>query len=178
MSGMRYQEIAQKPFEILDLTSLTKEEFEALVPGFEVQFQARMREWRLDGKPRTKRSYSTYLNCPLPSPADRLLFILAFVKNNPVQTFHGRAFGMAQSKANQWIRVLLPVLGAALRCQGDTPARSVQALTRRLGGDGAAGAGVEAAPLFVMTEPNDGLGGPAIRLNKKAVIAARKNVTP
>ena len=45
----------------------------------------------------------------------------------------GRLFGMGQSKANQWIHVLLPVLLAALRTLGDAPARSLTALAQRLG---------------------------------------------
>ena len=40
---------------------------------------------------------------------------------------------MGQSKANQWIHVLLPVLLAALRTLGDAPARSLAALAQRLG---------------------------------------------
>ena len=40
---------------------------------------------------------------------------------------------MRQSKANQWIHVLLPALLAALRTLGDAPARSLAALAQRLG---------------------------------------------
>jgi hypothetical protein len=40
---------------------------------------------------------------------------------------------MGQSKANQWIHVLLPALQAALRTLGDSPARSLSALAQRLG---------------------------------------------
>jgi hypothetical protein len=40
---------------------------------------------------------------------------------------------MGQSKANQWIHVLLPVLLTALRSLGDAPARSLSALAQRLG---------------------------------------------
>jgi hypothetical protein len=36
-----------------------------------------MRAWRLDGKPRIARQFSVYKNCPLPTPEDRLFFILA-----------------------------------------------------------------------------------------------------
>ncbi|MDH3602462.1 MAG: hypothetical protein OEU26_22840, partial [Candidatus Tectomicrobia bacterium] len=39
----------------LDLTSLTLDEFEQLVPPFEAAFQAHMAQWRLDGKPRISR---------------------------------------------------------------------------------------------------------------------------
>jgi hypothetical protein len=96
------------------LTSLTLEEFQQLVPPFEAAFHAHMAVWRLDGKPRTARRFTVYENCPLPTPQDRLLFILAYVKTYSLQVVQGRLFSMGQSKANQWIHVLLPCLLAAL----------------------------------------------------------------
>src|SRR5438876_3508181 len=92
-----------------------------------------MAAWRLDGKPRTARRFTVYPNCPLPTPEDRLLFILAYVKTYSLQVVQGRLFGMGQSKANQWIHVLLPVLLTALRTLGDAPARSLTAHAQRLG---------------------------------------------
>ena len=73
--SMRYADVSQKERKILDLTSLTVEEFDQLVPAFEEAFQERMKEWCLDGKKRTGRKYQTYMNCPLPTPEDRLLFL-------------------------------------------------------------------------------------------------------
>ncbi len=68
MSGLRYADLVRKPTDVLDMTSLTPEEFELLVPALETAFQAHMAEWRLDGKQRTARRYTTYRNCPLPTP--------------------------------------------------------------------------------------------------------------
>src|SRR3954462_30780 len=133
MAGVRFADLQSRPTEFLDLTSLTLDEFRQLVPPFEAAFQAHMAAWRLDGKPRTARRFSVYNNCPLPTPEDRLLFILAYVKTYSLQVVQGRLFGMGQSKANQWIHVLLPVLLAALRTLGDAPARSLSALAQRLG---------------------------------------------
>ena len=115
------------------LTSVTLDEFQALVPPFEAAFQAPMAAWRLDGKPRTARQFAVYKNCPLPTPEERLLFILAYVKTYSLQVVQGRLFGMGQSKANQWIHVLLPALLAALRTLSDAPTRSLAALAQRLG---------------------------------------------
>lgn len=53
-----------------------------------------MAEWRLDGQPRTARRYTTYHNCPLLSPEDRLLFILVYLKTYALQVVHGRLFGI------------------------------------------------------------------------------------
>jgi hypothetical protein len=112
---------------------LTLDEFEQVVPPFEAAFQAHMAHWRLDGKPRTSRQFSVYKNCPLPTPEDRLFFLLTYLKTYSLQVVQGRLFGMGQSKANKWIHILLPALQVALRTLGDSPARSLAALAQRLG---------------------------------------------
>src|SRR6266702_1657427 len=133
MASLRFTDVQDRPTEFLDFTSLTLDEFQQLVPPFEAAFQAHMAVWRLDGKPRTARQFAVYSNCPLPTPEERLLFILAYIKTYALQVVQGRLFGMGQSKANQWMHVLLPVLLAALRTLGDAPARSLTALAQRLG---------------------------------------------
>jgi hypothetical protein len=180
MAGLRFSSIQTKPTEILDLTSLTLDEFQLLVPPFEAAFQDYMREWRLDGKPRIARRYTTYTNCPLPLAEDRLLFILVYLKTNPLQVAHGCMFGMPQNKANQWIHVLLPVLRTSLRTLGDAPSRSLVALAQRLDvtlADLGAGApsSTQNVPLFVTTGVSDASCAPKIRMNRKAAIAARKS---
>src|SRR6516164_9772598 len=133
MAHVQFTDVQSRPLEFLDLTSLTLDEFQQLVPPFEAAFQAHLAAWRLDGKPRTARRCTVYKNCPLPTPEDRLFFILVYLKTYALQVVHGRLFGMGQSKANQWIHVLLPALLAALRTLGDAPARSLTALAQRLG---------------------------------------------
>src|SRR5919201_640429 len=125
MAHVQFTDVQDRPTEFLDVTSLTLDEFQQLIPPLEAAFQAHMAAWRLDGKPRTARRFSVYQNCPLPTPEDRLLFILAYVKTYALQVVQGRLFGMGQSKANQWTHVLLPCLLAVLRALGDAPARSL-----------------------------------------------------
>ena len=62
MGSLRFIDIQTCPTEVLDLTSLTVDEFRQLVPPFEAAFQAQMAQWRLDGRPRTARRYTTYQN--------------------------------------------------------------------------------------------------------------------
>jgi hypothetical protein len=181
MDGLRFSTIQSRPTEILDLTSLTLDEFQILVAPFEAAFQEYMREWRLDGKPRTARSYTTYTNCPLPRAEDRLLFILVYLKTNSLQVAHGRMFGMPQNKANQWIHVLLPVLRSSLRTLGDAPSRSLGALAKCLDLgladlDVPASSSATSSPLFVTMVPSDASHVLKTRMNRKAAIAARKNV--
>src|ERR671936_1710380 len=133
MAHVQFANLQSRPTQLLDFTSLTLDESQQLVPPFEAAFQAHMARWRLDGKPRTTRQFSVYKNCPLPTPHDRLFFLLTYLKTYSLQVVQGRLFGMGQSKANQWIHVLLPALLAALRTLGDAPARSLTALAQRLG---------------------------------------------
>ena len=133
MAGVQFIDVQSRPMELLDFTSLTLEEFQILLPPFEAAFQAHMAAWRLDGKPRTARQFAVYQNCPLPTPEDRLFFLLTYLKTYTLQVVQGRLFGMRQSKAKQWIHVLLPALLSALRTLGDAPTRSLTALAQRLG---------------------------------------------
>ena len=195
MAGLRFTDLQSRPMEFLDLTSLTLDEFQHLVPSFEAAFHAHMATWRLDGKLRTARRFTVYENCPLPTPEDRLLFILAYLKTYALQVVQGRLFGMSQSKAHQWIHVLLPVLLAALRTLGDAPARSLAALAQRLGVSEADATSVVGAleeeptpvvaapatapdsPLLPMTGLSGASSAPTTLLNRKSVIAARKKTT-
>jgi hypothetical protein len=196
MTGVRFTDVQARPIEFLDMTSLTLDEFQQLVPPFEAAFQAHMAMWRLDGKPRTARQFAVYKNCPLPTPEDRLFFVLTYLKTYSLQVVQGRLFGMGQSKANQWIHVLLPALQAALRTLGDTPARSLTALAQRLGVSVADAATIVTplaeepapaadvpgvvplvSPLLPMTAPNGASSAPKTLLNRRHVIAARKKTT-
>jgi len=194
MASVRFTDLQSRPMEFLDFTSVTLDEFQQLVPPFETAFHARMAAWRMDGKRRTARRFTVYKNCPLPTPEDRLLFILVYLKTYTLQVVQGRLFGMVQGKANQWIHVLSPALLAALRALGDAPARSLSALAQRLGISEADAATVVApleaepalvatvpttapAPLLPMTGPNGASSAPRTLWNRRTVIAARKKTT-
>ncbi len=195
MAHLQFTDVQDRPTEFLDLTSVTLDEFQQLLPPFEAAFHAHMATWRLDGKPRTARQFSVYKNCPLPTPEDRLFFLLTYLKTYSLQVVQGRLFGMGQSKANQWIHVLLPALLAALRTLGDAPARSLTALAQRLGVSeadaatvvtpqaeeatpvAASPAAVPVSPLLPMTGRNGASSAPKTLLHRRNVRAARKRTT-
>lgn len=186
MGRFWYQDVAGDAERLLALTSLTEPEFGALVAPFETAFVAYMAEWTLEGKPRQHRRYVAYTNSPLPTPEDRLLFILSYLKQNPTQEYHGVVFALPQNKVNQWVHTLFPVLQIAFRGLGDAPCRSHAALAERLGTTLAAttaeqpadpSPGADTSPLFVTTVPSDPSRAPRTRLNKPSTIAARKSAT-
>src|SRR5216683_7321958 len=195
MAGVRFTELQSRPMEFLDFISLTLDEFQQLIPSFEAAFHARMAAWRMDGKPRTARQLSVDKNCPLSTPEDRLFFLLTSLKTYSIQVVQGHLFGMGQSKATQWIPILLPVLLAALRALGDAPARSLTALAQRLGVSEADAAPVvapleeapapvvtgpaatSASPLWPMMGRNDASSAPKTLLHRRTVRAGRKRTT-
>ena len=131
----------------------------------------------------------------MPTPEDRLFFLLTYLKTYALQVVHWRLFGMLQGKANQWIHVLLPVLLAALRTLGDAPARSLAALAQRLGvaeADAATVVGplkeesapgspilaaTPASPLVPMTGRNDASSAPKTLVSRQTVRAGRRKPT-
>jgi hypothetical protein len=118
------EEVTQRAGSLRALTGLTEAEFQALRPHFEQAFVTYMHDRTIDGHPRTSRRDSAYDTCPLPTMADKRLFILTSLKQNPIQEVQGQLFGMSQSNANKWIHVRHPVLNQALADQERLPART------------------------------------------------------
>ena len=172
-----YASERDKAYQILNLTSLTVEEFEQLLEPFEQAFVRHMNLWTMEGKPRTARAYTPYANSPLPTPEDRLLFVLTYLKVASLQVAHGALFGMTQPNANKWLHLLLIVLHQALRDLGDAPARHLLALRERLSELQAEEQAQDAAaPLFITMARSDRLSARTTMLSRKRTIAARKSV--
>jgi hypothetical protein len=170
-----YEEVTQRAGSLRSLTGLTEAEFQALLPHFEQSLVTYMYDRTIEGQPRTSRRYSTYGTCPLPTTADKLLFILTYLKQNPIQEVQGQLFGMSQSNANTWIHLLHPVLNQALADQELLPARTADDL-----------AAMRARPpteasapssLFFMMGPNDQSSVRKTRRSSKSITVGRKNAT-
>jgi len=142
-----YEEVTHRAGSLRAMTGLTELEFTALLPPFEHAFLASMNDHTLDGQPRPSRRYSTYENSPLPTMADKRLFMLSSLKHNPIQEMHGPLFGMSQTNANTWIHRRHPVLNQALANQHLLPARTADELAGLFARQEADGA--TTAPFFL-----------------------------
>jgi Helix-turn-helix of DDE superfamily endonuclease len=167
-----YEEVTQRAGSVRSLTGLTAAEFQALLPHFEQAFMTYLQDRTIDGQPRTSRRYTTYGTCPLPTIADKLLFILTYLKQNPIQEVQGQLFGMSQSNANKWIHLLHPVLNQALANQELLPARTAAEFADMFKTDRRS-----ATPLFGMMAPNVRFNARPILKNNKNTIVARRSVT-
>ena len=170
-----YEEVTQRARSLRSMTGLTEAEFTALLPHFEQALVTYMQDRTIDGQPRTSRRYRPYKACPLPTVADKLLFILTYVKQNPIQEVQGQLFGMSQSNANKWIHLLHPVLNQALAVQELLPARTADDLATML--TPSATEPPARTPLFFMMGPNDQSNAPKTLRISKSITAARRNAT-
>jgi hypothetical protein len=170
-----YEEVTQRAGSLRSMTGLTEAEFTALLPHFEHALVAYLQDRTIDGQPRTSRRYRTYETCPLPTMADKLLFILTYLKQHPIQAVQGQLFGMSQSNANKWMHLLHPVLNRARTDQERLPARTADALAARLTTPPTEAP--SSSRLFFMMGPNDQSSGrKTLRISKRMTVA-RRSVT-
>jgi hypothetical protein len=122
---MRYDKVRKNSSQMLSLTGFTVLEFEALLPTFKYEWEEYYSHYTLTGKVRERISYGRKTGL-LPMISDKLLFILSYLKNNPLQEYHGATYGMTQPQCNKWIHLLLELLVKTLKTLRELPDRSSQ----------------------------------------------------
>jgi hypothetical protein len=85
---LTYENLKNKPKELLSATGLTVEEFEYLLPAFEAAYQTKYAHQTADGKVRQRR-VGAGAKGKLQRIEDKLLFILVYQKTYPLQTMQG-----------------------------------------------------------------------------------------
>jgi hypothetical protein len=120
---LRYEELKTKPRKLLALTSLAPNEFEDLMPAFERAYLKTYPPSKTIAGKRRKRKPGAGRKGSLTSIEQKLLFALVYQKSYPLQSVLGELFGMEQSRANEWIHRLLPILKQALDDLGMMPER-------------------------------------------------------
>ena len=128
---MQYDKLKKRPVQFLSVTGLEVAEFNYLLPYFREHWDAYMRCYTLEGKPRLRQSYPRK-DSVLPNVADKLIFLLIYLKTNPIQEHHAASFGMTQSQANIRIHLYCDSLRKALKTLGELPERNEYRLSRIL----------------------------------------------
>ena len=130
------------------------------------------------GKYRWNRRHSSYKNSRLPTSADKLFFIMVFIKQALTQEMHGTVFGMAQPTAHTWIHVLLPVLYATFSANGYLPARTPDVLRTYLESLARHDDTTPESLFFAMMPSSVLLSDPLMLMNSVSCTAASGNVIP
>jgi hypothetical protein len=133
MEALRYQSIRDKKNRVLRLTGFHPEEFESLCAEFRPVWDKYIKYNTLEGKPRKRIVRKERTNAMLPTHEDKLLFLLYEHKNYPTQEALATQFNMEQPHANQWLKILRPLLEETLRRGGDLPVRNSERLNKAIG---------------------------------------------
>ena len=128
----KFSTILQNERRLRAFTGLSMAIFTSFLPHFASTMEHYLNHSTLDGYIRDGDRAITYTNSPLPTAADRLLFILTYLKQNAIQEVHGQLFGMSQSNVSKWVRLLLDILDDALAAQRLLPARTAAELAEQL----------------------------------------------
>jgi len=116
--------------KFLAFTGLTLKEFQALLPAFTEAYCRKYAGHKTQAGKKRKRQVGGGRRGLLPTPEQKLLFILVYLKAYPLQVVMGELFGISQAAANQWVHRLLPVLQAALAALGARPEREGRRFAR------------------------------------------------
>src|SRR5450631_942848 len=120
---LRAAAMMKRPGLLHRLTGLSAVEFAQVLPAFMHTYEQQVIQPRLVSPTRV-RALGGGQKGALPEVADKLLFILVYVRVYPLLFVQGMVFGMAESKACTWVKVLLPVLDATLAQQHARPTRA------------------------------------------------------
>lgn len=126
-----YDKIKDKPNVLLAFTSLTQSEFEELLVAFGKAWKQYIVTEFVIAQER-QRQYGGGRKPALKSTADRLLFILFYLKTYPLQEVLAFFFDMSQAQANEWIYRLAEVLQMALADLACLPEREAERLAEVL----------------------------------------------
>ncbi len=127
---LTYEDLKTDRRKFMTFTSLTPDEFLDLLPAFEQAYQKVYPVAKTKAGKRRKRKAGAGRRSSLNSMEQKLLFALVYQKTYSLQSVQAELFGMTQSRANEWIHTLLPILKQALGDLGFMPERNPENFKR------------------------------------------------
>jgi hypothetical protein len=153
---LSYEALKHKPKTLRAMTSLRPSEFDALLAGFTAAWNDTAgSDPSKGGRPPV-----------IAAMADRLLFVLLYLKTYPLQEVIAHLFGLSQPQAHFLIHPFSAVLGKALADGGHRPARITDGMLARLAEEPPQGLGIDGTERRVQ-RPEDPVGQRAHYSGKK-----------
>ena len=101
----KFDSILQNERRFRAFRGLDTATFTDFLPHFTCSMERYLQHTTLEGYLREGDRAISYANSPLPTPAERLLFILTSLKQNASQEVHGQLLRMSQSTVSKWVRL-------------------------------------------------------------------------
>jgi DDE superfamily endonuclease/Helix-turn-helix of DDE superfamily endonuclease len=127
----KYESWSKIPGRFLSMTGLSQADFDRLLVYFTIAHDRYLSRHEMSGRAkRSTRKFVIYKSSPLTTHAERLCFILFYLKHNPVQELQADTFGMEQGQCNEYIHGLRRILDLALERAQVMPARTNEAFQK------------------------------------------------
>jgi hypothetical protein len=120
--SLSYAILSKRPALLHRLTGLTLPEFERVLDKFSSQYHILVVQPQLE-KERKRKAGAGHPSM-IPAITDKLLFILMYTRIYPLLIIHGMFFGLSESRTCTLVKILLPVLDAALGSAHVRPKRA------------------------------------------------------
>lgn len=117
--------VTNSPTQFNAITGLSPKEFMDLLYHFAPVVENHYRYYDMKGRRRKMVRCQERSDCSLPGSANKLLFILMYLKENPNQAYHGAMFSLSQGKVSVWVKQLSWLLEEALTKMRKMPKREV-----------------------------------------------------
>jgi hypothetical protein len=127
---LRYPQAKRNARKFLALTGITPNEFQQLLPVFEQAYARAYPTHKTQTGKLRQRQAGGGRKSALDTIEQKLLFALVYQKTYPVQSLLGEVFELSQSRTNEWIHRLLPILRDALDGLGVLPERDPHRFAR------------------------------------------------
>lgn len=125
---MTYAAVVARKSQLQAVTGLSEAAFAHLHTVFAAVVEHARRHYTLQGTLRQRALRQLPRASAFAASEDLLLFVLSYLKSNPLQAVHAASFGLTQPQMSQWLHRSLPWLQEALARLGELPARPDQAL--------------------------------------------------
>ena len=128
---LTYNKLKKNRRKFIALTGITPREFKRLVPAFQRAYERQYPANKTHAGKTRKRKIGGGRKGQLPGTEQKLLFALVYQKTYPLQVLIGEVFGISQSRVNEWIHRLLPILKRAFAKLGTLPERNPRQFARQ-----------------------------------------------
>jgi len=126
-----YKTLKQNAKQFLAVTGIEINIFEKLFEFFEKAWYEYISHYTINGDIR-QRTKAKRKDNAFEDEQTMLVFILSYLKNNPLQETHASMFGMNQPQCNLWIHILKKILHDSLSKAKTLPLRSTEYLQKAL----------------------------------------------
>ena len=125
--SISYTALKRNKNQFKSITGFSIEHFDLFHEHFALIWNNYIRHFTVEGQRRVRRK-SLRKDSVFSSTQDMLLFILSFLKNNPLQEYHAANYSMTQPRANVWIQLLTKLIYKTLDKIDQLPSRNDKAL--------------------------------------------------